>query len=405
MAYVKIRPIKSDYHLKQSIDYIRNPLKTDNGLLVSSYMCIAEYAHEDFRETLKHSLRKSGNNFAHHITQSFAPEDNVTSEQAMKMGQELVEKIYPNHQYVIATHIDRKHIHNHIILCAVNYTTHKKLKSNKETLQKIRNISDELCQRYGISIIEPSSMATSENKPVNIYAMKSIKASIRARIRCDIDCYLKKTSNYEEFIKLLEKYYYIRQRKYFALKNKNCGKRFIRLKSLGNEYSEQMLRLKFEDFEKYNRIRSDIKELRRFTSLKTTDELINRYNAAKNINLSIDVLNFMHKANIHNYDNLLEKINEQRTKISGLEELKKKAADSLSKETNKQRIIRRNIILQTLETDIIEETTKLKKYVSIRQSFDNATIHKGHNTTNEKNADVKENAISHSTKHHDYYNR
>ncbi|MBR1443585.1 MAG: relaxase/mobilization nuclease domain-containing protein, partial [Firmicutes bacterium] len=229
MAYLKITPIKTNTHLKQSLEYIQNPQKTDDKFLVEGYMCFYDYAYESFNDTLNHSLRKSGNNIAHHIIQSFSPDDNVDPQQINEIGKKLVERMYPNHQYVIATHIDGEHIHNHIILCATNRVTHKKLISNKNTLQKMRDISDELCKEYGLSVIKP------------------LPKTKREILKADIDNAILLAANMEQFIEIMQKKgYEVKQNKYIAFKGSYMGT-FIRSKSLGTAYTEFKITKRIEN--------------------------------------------------------------------------------------------------------------------------------------------------------------
>lgn len=154
MAYVKIKNIKSGTHLQQVIDYIQNPDKTDNNILVSSYMCSTKNTVKQFEEIAQYAMRK-GNNLAVHICQSFSPEDNITPQQALEIGQEFMRRLYPNYQFIICTHNDRKHIHNHILLNAVDFENYKKFRNNPDNLIKMRNMSDELCRENGLSVIVP----------------------------------------------------------------------------------------------------------------------------------------------------------------------------------------------------------------------------------------------------------
>lgn len=117
MAITKIKPIKST--LKKALDYIQNPEKTEDKLLVSSYGCSFETADIEFGFTISQALNK-GDNVAHHLIQSFSPEECaaglVTPEKAHEIGKQLADKVTKGqHEYVLTTHIDKGHIHNHIV--------------------------------------------------------------------------------------------------------------------------------------------------------------------------------------------------------------------------------------------------------------------------------------------------
>ena len=104
--------------------------------------------------TLKQCYQK-GNNLAHHLIQSFEPGE-VSYEDAHRIGKELAEEILGGkYEYVLPTHIDKGHVHNHLIFCAADFVQHRKYISNKKSLYGIRNVSDRLCREHGLSVIIP----------------------------------------------------------------------------------------------------------------------------------------------------------------------------------------------------------------------------------------------------------
>ena len=128
MAVTTIHPIKST--LKKALDYITDPQKTEEKLLVSSYGCSVETADIEMEFTLKQCYQK-GNNLAHHLIQSFEPGE-VSYEDAHRIGKELAEEILGGkYEYVLTTHIDKGHVHNHLIFCAADFVQHRKYISNK----------------------------------------------------------------------------------------------------------------------------------------------------------------------------------------------------------------------------------------------------------------------------------
>ena len=152
MAVTKIKPIKST--LSKALDYIENPDKTDGKMLVSSFGCSYETADIEFGYTLSQALDK-GNNLAFHLIQSFEPGE-VDYQKAHEIGKQLADAVTKGqHEYVVTTHIDKGHIHNHIIFCAVNFVDHHKYNSNKRSYYGIRNMSDKLCRENGLSVVVP----------------------------------------------------------------------------------------------------------------------------------------------------------------------------------------------------------------------------------------------------------
>ena len=151
MAITKIHAIKST--LGKALAYIENPDKTDGQMLVSGYNCEPQTASIDFEMTavLAHKARnlkrKRSTNLAYHLIQSFSPEDAVTPEQAHELGKKMAfEYTGGKYEYVVATHIDKGHIHNHIMLNAVSFYDYKKLRTVPyRTARQIRDISDRLC--------------------------------------------------------------------------------------------------------------------------------------------------------------------------------------------------------------------------------------------------------------------
>ena len=143
MAYAKIHAIKAT--VDKAIDYICNPEKTDEKMFVSSYACSPETAAYDFKYTLDH-CRENSPNKAYHLIQAFAPGE-VGFEEAHHIGKELADKLLEGkYSYVVTTHIDKEHVHNHIIFCASDNIEHNKYHDCKQSYYHIRKLSDELCR-------------------------------------------------------------------------------------------------------------------------------------------------------------------------------------------------------------------------------------------------------------------
>ena len=152
MAVTKIHPIKST--LKKALDYIENPDKTYDKMLVSSFACSYETADIEFEMLLAQAYQK-GNNLAHHLIQSFAPGE-ATPEQAHEIGRQLADEVLQGkYPYVLTTHIDKGLVHNHIIFCAVDMVNQRKYISNKQSYVYIRRTSDRLCKENGLSVVKP----------------------------------------------------------------------------------------------------------------------------------------------------------------------------------------------------------------------------------------------------------
>ena len=161
MAYLKIFPIKVTD--KKALDYITNPDKTDEKLLVSSFGCSPETADLEFsmtREMAKKNGMDKGDNLAFHLIQSFKPGE-VDAENAHRLGQQFADEVLKGkYEYVISTHVDKNHIHNHIIFNAASFVDHHKYVSNKRSYHKICRISNRICQENGLA----TSMPTEKKK-------------------------------------------------------------------------------------------------------------------------------------------------------------------------------------------------------------------------------------------------
>ena len=157
MAYIKIFPIKVTD--KKALDYITNPNKTDEKLLVSSFGCSPETADLEFamtRESAKKNGMDKGNNLAFHLIQSFKPGE-VDAETAHRLGQQFADEVLKGkYEYVISTHVDKNHIHNHIIFNAASFVDHHKYVSNKRSYHKLCRISNRICQENRLATSIPT---------------------------------------------------------------------------------------------------------------------------------------------------------------------------------------------------------------------------------------------------------
>ena len=157
MAYLKIFPIKVTD--KKALDYITNPDKTDEKLLVSSFGCSPETADLEFsmtREMAKKNGMDKGDNLAFHLIQSFKPGE-VDAETAHRLGQQFANEVLKGkYEYVISTHVDKNHIHNHIIFNAASFVDHHKYVSNKRSYHKLCRISNRICHENGLATSMPS---------------------------------------------------------------------------------------------------------------------------------------------------------------------------------------------------------------------------------------------------------
>ena len=245
MAVTKIHPIKTT--LKKAIDYICNGDKTDNEIYVTTHLCSRENAHKEFELTKKQFSSRT-KTLAHHLIQSFVPEE-VSFEEAHQVGIELCEKILEGkYEYVLATHIDKDHIHNHIIFNSIDVEEGKIYHSYYGSYMNIRNQSDKLCMEHNLSVIDQETEKEinkiKRRKFVNWYDWNEDKKgkSYKSRLQFDIDRTIKHSINWQDFLSKMESCgYEIKFGKHIAFRSKN-QQRFTRAKTIGVNYTEEKIR-------------------------------------------------------------------------------------------------------------------------------------------------------------------
>ncbi len=186
----------------------------------------------------KHSKR--GNNLAFHLIQSFEPGE-VDYQKAHEIGKQLADAVTKGqHEYVVTTHIDKGHIHNHIIFCAVNFVDHHKYNSNKRSYYGIRNMSDKLCRENGLSVVVPGK--GSKGKSYAEYQAEKTGTSWKGKLKTAVDALIPQVSSFEELLTRLQAAgYEIKPGKYVSCRAPG-QERFTRLKTLGADYTEEAIR-------------------------------------------------------------------------------------------------------------------------------------------------------------------
>ena len=245
MAVTKIHPIKTT--LKKAIDYICNGDKTDDEIYITTHLCSRENAHKEF-ELTKKQFNSRTKMLAHHLVQSFVPEE-VSFEEAHQVGIELCEKILGGkYEYVLATHIDKDHIHNHIIFNSIDVDEGKIYHSYYGSYMNIRNQSDRLCKEHNLSVIGQETQKEineiRRRKFVNWYDWNEDKkgSSYKSRLQFDIDRTIKQSINWQDFLAKMENCgYEIKQGKHIAFRSKN-QQRFTRAKTIGTNYTEERIK-------------------------------------------------------------------------------------------------------------------------------------------------------------------
>ncbi len=198
MAYCKIHPIRAT--VAGAINYITAPAKTDENCLISSFACSPQTAPEEFAMTLSETGKENPNK-AYHLIQSFMPGE-AFPELAHEIGKNLADELLGGkYSYIIATHIYKKHVHNHIIFCAANNIDHRKYHDCKDSYRRIRNISDSICEEHGLSVIgKPQYKAKSYKE----WKEEKNGSSWKSQVRKDINSAIKSSLDYDDFIRKLK---------------------------------------------------------------------------------------------------------------------------------------------------------------------------------------------------------
>ena len=332
MAVTKIKPVKST--LKKALDYIQNPDKTDGKMLVSSFGCSPETADIEFAFTIAQALDR-GNNLAHHLIQSFEPGE-VDYQKAHEIGKQLADAVTKGqYEYVLTTHIDKGHVHNHIIFCAVNFVDYHKYNSNKRSYYGIRNMSDRLCRENGLSVVVPQKGG--KGKSYAEYIAEKTGTSWKGKLKISVDGLIPQVSSFEELLSRLQGLgYEIKPGKYVSCRAPG-QERFTRLKTLGADYTEEAIRERIE-----GRRTRTAKAPKAERSVSLLIDIENSIKAAQsrgyeqwakihNLKQAAKTLNFLTEHQISRYEDLTAKITEIQTESDkagdALKEVEKRLAD------------------------------------------------------------------------------
>ena len=328
MAVTKTHPIKST--LKAAIDYILNPEKTDGKLLASSFGCGLETADIEFAWT-REAAGDRGTHLGRHLIQSFAVGE-TTPEEAHKIGMELAGAVLGGkYEFVLTTHVDKDHLHNHLIFNAVSFVDYKKYHSNKQSYHFIRRTSDRICKEHGLSVVVPGQ---DKGKSYAEYTAEKQGTSYKAKLKTAIDTLIPQVKDFDELLRRLQEMgYEIKQGKYISFRAAG-QERFTRTKTLGAAYTEEAIkeRIKGVYVAKTKTLRED-KKIRLVVDLENSIKAqqsagYERWAKIHNLKQAAKTMNFLTEHKIEQYAELTAKIAE----VTAASE---QAADSL-KEVEKR---------------------------------------------------------------------
>ncbi len=410
MAVTKILPIKNS--LEQAINYICNPHKTDETILIHSENCFYKTASVEFDFYLKQSKLNGGRELdeneviGRHLIQSFAPNE-TTPEQAHEIGKKFAqEHLKGEYAYVLSTHIDKNHIHNHFVFCAVNLKTNMKYVSNKKSYKQIQNISDKFCNEYGLSVITEKSGVNGLSYYENVMSQRG--KSFKERLKLSIDYAIEISKNEEEFLMHMRNMEYeIKFGKHIAFKH-STSERFTRAKTIGEDYTYERIKERiYNPTVQYTSILDKgLSVVKRERSLKkyidiTQDKFVknvglNYWARKQNLHTMVDTLNLMYDKGIKNLSDFEKVYNdlsaEQSNKIKEVKELEKEIKD-LTEIKSQLEILKENkeIYTEYKNSNKLMQKTKYKKFSANIQAYESAS--KKLKEFKDKNPNVKMNSL------------
>ena len=243
VKYVMNKEKTTAVSLQDALDYAANRDKTEQSCFESSYACTLETAFADMRQT-KEQWHKPGGVQGYHLVQSFAA-DEVTPELAHRIAKELADRVLGGrYEYVIGTHLNTGHIHSHIVWNSVSWIDGKKYHSNgKSYVTQIRAVSDELCRKYKLSVIDTENSNHVAKPYAEWLAEKNNRPTWRTAIRQDVDDAIRQSLTWRQFLTVLDrKGYEVRMGRKYPVLRPPGKERFVRFKTLGKRYTPEAIR-------------------------------------------------------------------------------------------------------------------------------------------------------------------
>ena len=242
VKYVMNKEKTTAVSLQDALDYAANRDKTEQSCFESSYACTLETAFADMRQT-KEQWHKSGGVQGYHLVQSFAAGE-VTPELAHQIAKELADRVLGGqYEYVIGTHLNTGHIHSHIVWNSVSCVDGKKYRSNyKSYVTEIRAVSDELCRKYKLSVIDTENSNHVAKPYAEWLAEKNGQPTWRTAIRQDVDEAIQQSLTWRQFLTVLDrKGYEVRMGRKYPVLRPPGKERFVRFKTLGKRYTPEAI--------------------------------------------------------------------------------------------------------------------------------------------------------------------
>ncbi len=328
---IKSNSTKSISHiLMDRTEYIEDDKKTNCKEFVSAFKCLPESAHLDFvaSKTLYEKVngyktKKKDDVLAYHIRQAFSPDDKISPEQAHEIGKKLADEFTKGkHEYVIATHIDKKHIHNHIIFNSTTIDCNRKFNNYYNSSSELMKISDRLCRENNLSVIVSNN---EKGKHYKEWQEDKKGESWKSKLKRNIDKCIECSGDFEEFKKAMQGHgYETKEGKYIAFRAKG-QERFTRAKTLGDDYTQENIAARIENKSVNKSKCVDLRSVRRFPF--TIDKQLlyaKRKQRISDVKLLANTLVIVRNENINSWKDFVRRIDDLKIQsVAAKEDIKK----------------------------------------------------------------------------------
>ena len=341
MAYVKIFPIKAT--ADKAVKYILNPEKTEEQLLVSSFGCTPETAAYEFSLTRKEADQNVScrdGNLAWHLIQSFKPGETDAST-AHEIGKQFADSVLKGkYEYVVTTHVDKKHIHNHIVFNATSFVDYHKYRSGKNNIYHLCRLSNRICQENGLSVSVPTCEKSRSYKENMEHCSGN---SWKSLLKANVDKAIWGSASFEEFLLRMKKSgYEIRQGKHLAFRAPE-QKYFTNVKTLGNYYTEEKIYYRISENCKRLKIPKNVsREVRLYIDMSSYIPNGNRtgfehWAKLNNLKEAAKTFNYLSEHKLLNYEDFQNHISDMDASLQTTRE----HLNQLHSDLNKQKLIKK----------------------------------------------------------------
>lgn len=341
MAYVKIFPIRIT--AEKAVKYIINPKKTDEELLISSFGCSPETAAFEFaltRDMADKNVSERKGNLAWHLIQSFKPGE-VDAVTAHKIGKEFADAaLKRKYEYVLSTHIDKNHVHNHLLFNATSFVDYHKYRSGKNNIFHLCRLSNRICQEYGLSTSIPTEEKGRSYKENMEYTSGK---SWKAMLKTTIDKSIWASVSFEEFLtKMKQADYEIRQGKYLAFRAPE-QQHFTNSKTLGSYYTEEKILYRISQNRNRLKIPKNVsREVRLYIDISSYISSGNRsgfeyWAKRNNLKEAARTFNYLSEHKLLNYEDFQNHKNDMVASLQTAQE----NLEQIHSEINKQKLVKK----------------------------------------------------------------